>query len=281
MPVINFVVPSPAIPTEEGPCNWPVELDCAPDWATYPPGVQSAAAAWATYILWSLTGRRYGPCSITIRPCGPKCLGPNGYLTFPVNSGSTSSAGMPWMIPWIDNGVWRNCGCAGGCTCSATCEVALPGPVAFIDEVTIDGVVLDPSAYRLDSLRGIPVLVRTDGGCWPDCQDMDADVTEVGSFAITYQRGTLVPRAGQIAAGLLAAEFAKACVGQDCALPQQLSSLSRNGVEVTVVDPATLVDNGLTGIANVDLWIRAVNPTAKAQRSRVYSSDFRGPRFTA
>lgn len=279
MPVINPVFPAPSFPTEEGPCNWPVELACAPDWASFPAGVQSAAISWATYILWALTGRQYGPCSLIIRPCGPKCLGPSGYLTFPVNSGSTTSAGMPWMIPWIDNGVWRNCGCTGGCSCSATCEVALPGPVAVIDEVRIDGVVLDETAYRLDIHRGIPVLVRTDGLCWPDCQDMDADIDEVGSFAITYQRGVLVPRAGQIAAGILANEFAKNCAGQDCALPQQLASLSRNGVEVQVVDPATLVDNGLTGISQVDLWIRSVNPYARPARSRVLTPDLPGPRF--
>lgn len=281
MPVINPFAPPPVFPTEEGPCNWPVEVACAPEWDAYDPAVRDVSTAWATYILWALTGRQYGPCSLTLRPCGPRCGGPAGYLTFPVNSGSTTSAGMPWMIPWIDNGVWRNCGCNGGCTCSATCEVALPGPVAFVNEVTVDGVVVDPSAYRLDVVKGIPLLVRTDGGCWPDCQDMDADVTDVGSFAITYQRGVFVPRTGQIAAGLLAAEFAKSCVGQDCALPQQLASLSRNGVEVQVVDPATLLDNGLTGVRLVDLWIRSVNPHQRMQRSRVLSSDIQGPRYSA
>jgi hypothetical protein len=184
------------------------------------------------------------------------------------------------MIPWIDSGVWRNCGCTGGCSCQTECEIALPGPVAFIDEVRVDGVVLAADAYRLDHYRGIPVLVRIDGECWPDCQDMATDIDEPGAFSVTYQRGTLVPRAGQIAAGLLANEFAKACVGQDCALPQQLASLTRNGVEVQVMDPAALLENGLTGIANVDLWIRAVNPARRMQRSQVYTADIAGPRFS-
>lgn len=279
MPVIDPVVPGAVFPIEEGPCTWPLDLSCVADWESFPPAVQSAAASWATYILWALTGRRYGPCSIVIRPCGPRCAGPNGYMTFPVNAGGSYGAMGPWMIPWIDNGVWRNCGCTGGCTCSATCEVALPGPVATIDEVSVDGVVLPATSYRLDMMRGIPVLVRIDGECWPDCQDMDADIDEPGSFAVTYQRGIPVPRAGQIAAGKLAGEFAKSCQGQDCALPQQLASLSRNGVEVTVVDPSTFLDNGLTGLADVDLWVRAVNPARKAQASRVLSSDIRGPRF--
>lgn len=182
---------------------------------------------------------------------------------------------MPWMIPWIDNGVWRNCGCAGPCSCRAACEVPFPGPVASVTEVMVDGIIIPSTSYRMDTYRGTPTLVRTDGLCWPECQDMDADPDEAGAFTITYQPGELLPSAGQTAAGLLACEFAKACVGGDCVLPQQLASLTRNGVEVTVVDPATLLDNGLTGVANVDLWVRSVNPTGKRQRSRVLSSDLR------
>jgi len=280
MPVVNPtpLAPVPATPGG-GPCNWSVNTACVPGWDELDPAVQSAATSWATYILWALTGRQFGPCSVTVRPCGPRCGGPAGYLTYPVGPGGSSGAGMPWMIPWIDNGIWRNCGCTGGCTCSATCEVALPGPVAAVDEVKVGGLVLDPSAYRVDGYRGIPILVRTDGDCWPQCQDMDAADTEPDTFTITYQRGTAVPVAGEIAAGELAGEFAKACTGGDCMLPQQLASLSRNGVEVQVVDPGQLLENGLTGIANVDLWIRAVNPARKAQRSRVYSTDAAGARY--
>lgn len=279
MPVIDPVTPGAVFPIEEGPCTWPLDLSCVPDWGTYSPAVQSAATSWATYILWALSGRQYGPCSVTIRPCGPKCNFPSGYWTFPNNAGGTTGGNSPWMVPWIDNGIWRNCGCTGGCSCRATCEIALPGPVATIDEVTVDGVTLAASAYRLDVVKGIFVLVRTDGECWPECQDMDAGVDEPGSFTVTYQLGVYVPRAGQLAAGQLAGEFAKACAGQDCALPQQLASMSRNGVEVTVVDPSLLLEAGLTGLANVDLWLRAVNPAKRAQRTRVVSGDVRGPRY--
>ncbi len=280
MPVINPIEPvAPGQQQfEEGPCTWPLDTTCVEGWASVPPNTQVAATAWAVQILWALSGRQYGSCPVTIRPCGPSCGVFSGYMTFPVLAGGGLGAGTPWMIPWIDNGVWRNCGCTGGCSCRARCEVPLLGPVAAIDEVKIDGVVIAPTAYRVDVYRGIPILVRTDGQCWPECQDMDADVDDVGSFTITYQRGVAVPKSGQIAAGKLAGEFAKACAGQDCALPQQLASLTRNGVQVEVVDPSTFLDNGLTGIADVDLWIRAVNPARKAQRSRVYSSDSRGVR---
>jgi hypothetical protein len=152
--------------------------------------------------------------------------------------------------------------------------------VSVIDEVMIDGVVLDPGAYRLDSVQGRgAILVRTDGECWPECQDMDAANDAVGAFTITYQKGVAVPRAGQIAAGKLACEFAKACGGGDCALPQELQSLTRNGVEVQVIDPSVLPENILTGIADVDRWVRSVNPNNLAARPRVFSSDVRPNRI--
>lgn len=278
MPVINPILET-GVPPADGPCDWLIDVTCVENWDTFPPTVQAAAQSWATYILWALTGRQFGACPVTVRPCGPKCQGPNGYLTFPVNAGA-SGAGFPWMVPWIDNGVWRNCGCAGGCTCSADCEVRLLGPVAGIEEVRVDGIVLDPTAYRLDFDRATPVLVRTDGECWPECQDMNAGTDEVGSFAVTYLYGTAVPMSGRLAAGMLAGEFAKACAGAECALPQQLASLTRNGVDVQVVDPTSFLEDGLTGIANVDLWIRAVNPARRPQRSRVFSPDITGPRIS-
>lgn len=262
------------------PCDWDVNITCCPELGTAPILIQETAIAWATEILDALTGRRFARCPVNYRPCGPRCLTGFGYLAWPVGAPQSSGTGGPWMTPFIDAGVWRNCGCAGGCSCRAACEVPFPGSVAAVTEVRVDGLVLDPDAYRLDLYRGGPVLVRTDGECWPQCQDMEADVDEAGSFVIVYKPGEAVPVAGQIAAGQLACEFMKACQGQDCVLPQQLASLSRNGVEVQMVDPTTFFENGLTGIANVDLWIRSVNPARKTRPSRVYSSDVPGPRFS-
>lgn len=279
MPVIE---PAPAIaPVAPGPCDWPLDTTCCPDWDTATVPQQTAATTWATEILDALTGRRFAQCAVNYRPCGPRCNASFGYLVWPVGMGSSGGGMGPWMTPWIDAGVWRNCGCTGGCSCRAACEVPFPpGSVAQVTEVMIDGVVLDPSAYRLDSFRGSPVLVRIDGECWPECQDMSLDPDEIGAFTITYQPGELLPAAGQIAAGMLACEFLKACQGAECALPQQLSSLSRNGVEVQVVDPASLLDDGKTGVAMVDLWVKSVNPYGRAAPARVRSLDAPEWRFS-
>lgn len=262
------------------PCaDWPIDTTCCDDWAAFTPEIQAQATTWATHILWALTGRQFGPCPVNLRPCRSRCGFRAGYATFPVNAAQASGAGTPWVYPWIDNGIWRNCGCAAVCSCRASQEILLPGPVASVTEVMIDGAILDPSAYRLDNGS---ILVRIDGDAWPECQDMDLANDAVGAFTVTYQRGTEVPAAGLMAAGELACQYAKACTGSgDCQLPAQLASLSRNGVQVEVADPSEFLENGLTGLANVDLWIRSVNPSRKAQRSRVLSPDLNQPRFTA
>ena len=282
MPVINPVEPTPP-PTPgsmPGPCDWTIDTSCCTDWASFTPEQQQRATSLATFVLDALTGRQFAQCAVNYRPCGPKCAGGAGYMTWPVGLGAVGGGSLPWMIPYVDGGLWRNCACPGACSCAARCEVPFPTSVAQVDRVLVDGIELDPSAYRLDSWRGVPRLVRTDGDCWPQCQDMNVDMDAVGSFTIVYRPGKPLPRAGQIAAGDLACEFAKACAGGPCALPGQMASLTRNGVDLELVDPTTVLEDGKTGIQSVDLFIRAVNPHAVAQRSRVRSPDMNRGRFS-
>lgn len=280
MPVINQapLVPDALAVALEEPCAWPINTNCCPDWDTYSAELQADATAWATSILWALTGRRFGPCTITVRPCGSTCNFGGGYMTWPVTLDGGNAAAAGGWVPFIDTaGVWRNCGCPGACSCAARCEVWLPGPVASVSEVVVDGVVVPPEAYRVDDGR---YLVRQDGECWPECQDFNlsgAAPDDENTFFVTYQRGTPVPPAGQIAAGLLACDFAKSCT-TGCQLPGNLSSLSRQGVEVTLADPTDELNNGLTGVPQVDQWIRAVNPARRTGRARVYSPDVNYPR---
>lgn len=263
-----------------GPCAWPIDTSCCTDWSSFTPEVQARATSLATFVLDALTGRQFAQCPVNYRPCGPKCVGGGGYMVWPVGLGTVGGGTMPWMIPYVDAGLWRNCACPGACGCAARCEVPFPTSVASVDSVSIDGIVLDPAAYRLDAWRGITRLVRTDGECWPQCQDMNTSPGDVGSFVIVYRPGRPLPVAGQIAAGDLACEFARACAGGPCALPGQMASLSRNGVDLEMVDPTTFLEEGKTGIQTVDLFIQAVNPARIGARSRVVSPDtFRG-RFT-
>lgn len=268
MPVINDVT-ALGEPVAPGPCDWPVDTTCIPDWTSYTNEQRSRAISWATFVLDALTGRQFSQCPVTVRPCGPTCRLQTDYVTFPVGAPSPNVPG-PWMTPFIANGTWSNCACSGGCDCAPACRVDLGLPVAEVTEVKVDGLVLDPSAYQLVGQW----LARVDSGaCWPACQDPSAPDTEEGTFSVTFRPGRALPVAGQIAAGYLAGEFVKACSGIACGLPAQVSSITRQGVDVEFVDPATVFEDGRTGIREVDLFIRAVNPNNLSRRPRVMSPD--------
>jgi hypothetical protein len=272
MPVIPGGFVSGATP---GPCDWDVDTTCVPGWDTdYTDEQRARAVAWATFILDALTGRQFSQCPIQVRPCGPTCGLYNGYQTYPVQSPSGNVPG-PWMNPFITGGIWRNCACAGGCGCEPSCRIDLGLPVAEVTEVRVDGLVLNPTAYQLIGSW----LARVDGGpCWPACQDPAVPDTEEGTFSVTFRPGRALPVAGQIAAGRLAGEFIKACSGAACALPANIASLTRQGVDVEFVDPTEVLGAGRTGLREVDLFIEAVNPKGLRRRARVLSPDVRrGP----
>jgi hypothetical protein len=265
-------MPIPALPlntSATGPCNWPISVECCSTWADYDPALQLRATEWATLVLWAATGRRYGTCEVTVRPCG--------------RYGSSTDTGL-WTLdsdggswaPYILDGEWFNgCGCGESpCCCEATCRVRLPGPVAEVTEVLVDGVAVDEDTYRVDNRQW---LVRTGtGNCWPSCSNMDA--TEgAGLFQVTYLYGKDVPATAMAAAGTLACEFAKACTGGTCRLPARVTQIVRSGITVSMVDVDQMLDKGLTGITEVDMAIRALNPYSLKARPRLYSPDIDYP----
>lgn len=246
------------------PCSWDVSTDCCDDWATYSPALQTAAAEYGAFTVWAATGRRYGLCTRTIRPCGKWCEG-NGVSGYYWSDGT--------FMPYILNGEWRNCWCGspGFCTCQPSCQILLPGPVAAIPitGVSQDGAVVPASSWRVDNGKW---LVRTDGVCWPDRQNFDVD-TGVGTLFVTYSKGLTVPSVLLRAAGELACEWAKSCQGQACRLPQRVQSVSRQGVSVQMVPIDVLLKNGFTGVTTVDQVIRNFNPTGLTGDMRVASPD--------
>lgn len=262
----------PAGSATGGPCLWTIDTTCVADWDTYSVAVQNAATAYATTVLWAATGRQFGLCEISVRPCGryaPNCPSLWGYWW---------DVGSSTWFPYIDDfGIWRNCSCGmDRCGCRPKCEVWLPGPVDSVLEVIQDGVVVPPASYRVDNGRW---LVRTDGDCWPDYADLDVD-SGTGFFEVTYLRGTPVPLALQVAAGTLAGEWAKGCSGGTCRLPSRVTTIARAGVTVSMVDVDSLLDRGLTGLTEVDQIITAYNPWGLKKRPRVWSNELTPPRIT-
>lgn len=276
--IVNLI--GQAISGSVGPCNWDISTSCCSDWSTFSSQLQAQATDYATLVLWSATGRQFGECELTVRPCGRWC-----------NEGSIPGfAGWWWdygtWTPYIFQGTWYNCACGFGfgCrTCSPDCQVYLPGPVQTITEVKVDGSVVDPSTYRVDDQVW---LVRTgkdvnnNPNCWPWRQDYNSPTTAANTMQVSYTRGTPPPNALLAAAGTLACEYAKACAGQECRLPGRVINVARQGISVNMVDVDTLLKSGLTGIPEVDNVIRALNPNGLKGRTRFYSPDSPVTRMT-
>lgn len=252
------------------PCTgWPVSWACNQAYAdTLDASVKAYAETLAAQTLQMLTGYRVGGCPIEVRPCSPRCA-PGTWLTAP--DGSINWAGYSgWgMSPYVGaSGQWLNaCGCkTNDCSCTAVSQVILPGPIGSIEYVSIDGVNLPTTAYRVDNFDR---LVRIDGEQWPTCQDMSAD-SGVGTFIVSYLHGNPVDMVGSFVAGILAVEFAKACAGADCALPARVTSVTRQGVSMQM--DVEMFAGGRTGIEAVDSYIRIWNPM-QSQKTGIYSPD--------
>lgn len=255
-------------------CAWTSDVCCEPlagalagdDLTTKALAQRSVNAA--AEILYGLSGRQFGLCELTIRPCRTECCDP------------CDMTGPRWT-PALVGGQWTNVSCSSCkdvCSCSEVCELYLPGPVQGIIEVLVDGVIVPPTDYRIDNRDS---LVRTNGDCWPTCQEMSLAPDQPGTWQITYLRGLPVPEAGKAAFAELACELYKACTNDtSCRLPKRVSSVSRDGVTMTFLDPMTFIRDGLTGLYLVDMWVSSVNPRGLPRRAAILSPDMVQPRKT-
>ena len=334
---------------------------------------RAESMAWTS--LAALTGYQIATCPITVRPCIAACEGAGTWMTSIEGGNAAGALGttVARFSPHVGaSGLWVNSACghsADDCSCTSLCEVILPGPVGGIEKVTVDGVILSATAYRVDNGNR---LVRTDGGCWPACQDMSKPGTPeyapvvhdyaqgtvtftrtgdevrvklvpkpVGggpstialpwphaagvlvwnytqgtmstsnngttygfshgpaanggewvyrttaaagpidssdTFLVSYYRGVAPNTMTKYAAGVLAGEFLKACLGDECRLPSGVTAVARQGVTFQVA--TGMFTGGLTGIREVDAVISMYNPNGLQQGPIISSPDLRKPRVT-
>jgi hypothetical protein len=243
-----------------GACEWPVAYPDGPcgTLASLAPTGQQMYEDMATEYLWRWTGRQFGVCSATIRPCQVQTPGGWDGRWTPVLVGGSwfnLSCGQP--------------GCATGCRCDDWgTALKFDTPVYSVSEVLLGGAVLHPSAYR---------------------QDLGRPLGEAGTWAVTVKVGSPVPGGGQVAAGVLACELAKAAAGdKNCALPRRWQTITRQGVTVAAaVDTFDDVKEGRTGIWLIDSWVASVTQpdigfsiaSPDLHSSRKQTSPRRGPGY--
>lgn len=146
--------------------------------------------------------------------------------------------------PTLFDGEWYNIDPgAGWCT-----GVWLPQPVFEVTRVLdADGGELNWRAteYGVDVL-GTPAVVE-------------------------YERGIPVPHTAGYMVGRLAFQRYLQCIGdrKRCQLPQNTTSVTRQGVTVQMADPTEVMNMGGTGLPDVDAWIKAHNPYGLATTPEV------------
>lgn len=272
-------------------CDWPV-LTCGETKLDgLEPPVRAEVEAMAVDFLWRWTGQRFGTCAVTVRPCRRRCYDSGWYPYWPVITRGSGPLLDDADIPLMTDGntlltddssgyfYGAHCGrCRGECGCTQVSELLLPGPVAEVLEITVDGEVFPLTNARVDDYTR---LIRLDGGEWPWCQDLAAADDQPGAFSITYTRGQALPPGAGLVAGSLASELAKAfCNDSSCRLPKRVNNISRQGVTVTFIDNFSDLQAGQTGIWEVDSWVISQMKTNKLTESTLNSPDLQKVRRT-
>ncbi len=202
----------------------------------------------ATVSLRRLTLNRVGGEPITVMPCARTCRFPRG-------------GGLYFYPILLDNGMYGNCFCSDGCDCGNAPSVLLDAPVGRIDEVQVNGVILDAAQYRVENGNR---LVRLDGYGWPACAG--------DGFTVTYLNGYEVDELGEFVGGILANEFLMALTDErKCRLPAETTSIARQGMSLTLA--TGLFPDGVTNIREVDAYVQQWNPNGLKVKPRVWSPD--------
>lgn len=87
-----------------------------------------------------------------------------------------------------------------------------------------------------------------------------------------------LPTAVSRAVEVLAAEMQASVDGKPCRLPDRVTSVNRQGVSWTLIDPQDFLLDGRTGLYEVDLVLSAYSGGSRARaRARTFSPEFRPP----
>jgi hypothetical protein len=238
------------------PIDWPISVDIT----SYDPYHIQRAEEAAGKVLRTLTLYRVGGLPITVMPVNHHCC-------HPFTGGQFGNSYLPFYPVLLESGQYSNCFCGSGCGCEPESVVYLKAPVGRIDRITIDGVDLPNTAYRVED--GYK-LRRLDGSNWPSCAG--------DKFTVTYLNAYEVDVYGQFVGGLLANEFLQiiADPGADCRLPIGVTSVARQGINIEISQG--LFPDGVTNIPEVDLYLKQWNPYQMKSAPQVYSPDMPVPR---
>jgi hypothetical protein len=78
---------------------------------------------------------------------------------------------------------------------------------------------------------------------------------------VSYTIASNLPPGTEAVTAWLATEYGKAAAGAACSLPERITSITRQGVSWTLLDPQDFYDKGFSGMGRVDNWLAPVKRT--------------------
>lgn len=235
--------------------TWPVTWPAAANIDAVDPIIKTLCEVYAVASLKALTLQRVGNGAVTIMPDTSRERVPGYYLWL-------APVGDAWPLGLFYPGtVYPSVQDLQTTTAVNRVEALDLYTASAVTEVTVDGLVLDPSSYRLENDR---YLIRVDGEAWP--------ASAGDHFTVTYVDTYPVDVMGSHAAGLLAAEWLKLVTAdKTCRLPKSVTNINRQGVTYQITPG--MFPGGVTGIPEIDAYVMLFNPFGLKVRPQVYSLD--------
>lgn len=135
------------------------------------------------------------------------------------------------------------------------------GPV----ETIFSAELLDPrddslSPITWTDLRGGVIRVGNSSGGFRQTSYLGGCATVTDTLLqIEYLTKPNLPSGGERQVRKLADEFYKSNAGAPCNLPERITSITRQGMTWTLLDPQDFLNQQRTGIGSIDQWLSAVN----------------------
>ena len=232
---------------------WVTTQELGEDWEDSPYAEEAVKSA--SYILWAMSGRKYtGIKTVTERYVRFVPLINTRMLQQEAILNSRVNRALQLVEPWV----------------SPETRIRLRGqPVREVKTVrATNGDIMSPDKYYLVDHSTI--------------QFFQGALIVPADIEITYTYGSEPPVMGRMVAKRLATEFLKLWNGHsDCALPERVTSITRQGVSYTLLDSQDFLEQMRLGIYEIDLFLKTVNPNKAQKRSKVFSPDVsRARRYT-
>ena len=224
---------------------WVTVRDLGPEFETSDYAAEAVKAA--SYLMWALSGRRYsGTNTTTERYVRFAPLINTRLIQEAAIVNSRINKALSIVEPWV----------------SAETRIRLRGqPVQEVLTVrNVNGDIVPVDSYYLVDHSTL--------------QFSEGALIVPADIEVSYVYGTQPPTLGKMAARRVAIEFVKLWEGDsDCALPQRVTAVTRQGVTYTVLDSQDFLEEMRLGIYEVDLFLKTINPNKAQKRSKVFSPD--------